>query len=160
MSVKLTISDKAPDFLLQGDDSKDYSLSDFDDRKLILYFYPKDNTPGCTKEAVGFSENYEQFLDKNYYIVGISPDSASKHKSFKERYDIPFLLLSDPEKKVAAMYGAYGEKRMYGKSYKGIIRSTFLIDKKGIVRKTYYNVKVKEHIMKVLDEITNLEKGS
>ena len=160
MSIKLIENDKAPDFLLQGNDGSNYSLSDFNDKKLILYFYPRDNTPGCTKEAVGFSKNYEQFLEKGYCVVGVSPDSISKHKVFKKRHNIPFLLLSDPDKEVAEKYGAYGEKRMYGKLFKGIIRSTFIIEEKGLVRKAYYNVKVKDHIEQILDEITNLKEGA
>ncbi|MCA1927782.1 MAG: peroxiredoxin [Calditerrivibrio sp.] len=142
MSVKLKSGDVAPDFILMGDDGKEYSLKSF--KKLVLYFYPKDNTPGCTKEAVGFSELIDKFSSENIAVIGISPDSIATHKKFREKHNLKIILLSDPDKKVAEAYGAYGEKTMYGKKTMGIIRSTFIIEE-GVIIDAFYNVKVDGH---------------
>ncbi|KAA0259158.1 thioredoxin-dependent thiol peroxidase [Deferribacter autotrophicus] len=156
MSTKLQPSDKAIDFKLLGDDNKEHTLDEFKGKKLILYFYPKDNTPGCTREAVGFSDYYEEIKKLGAEVVGISPDSVNSHKKFKEKHGIKFLLLSDPEKKVAESYGAFGEKKMYGKVTKGIIRSTFIIDENSIIIKSFYNVKVNGHVEKVVEFLKGL----
>ncbi|RLJ70267.1 peroxiredoxin Q/BCP [Hydrogenivirga caldilitoris] len=149
--------DKAPDFCLKGIDEKgeerEFCLKDFKGRKLILYFYPKDDTPGCTVEACDFRDNLNPLVSKGYLVVGVSPDSVSSHKKFKEKHGLNFPLLSDPDKKVAEAYGAYGEKKMYGKVTKGIIRSTFLIDEEGRIAKAWYNVKAKGHVEKLLKEL-------
>ncbi len=153
----LKAGDKAPDFYLKGIDEKgeerEFCLKDFRGEKVIIYFYPKDNTPGCTVEACDFRDNLNVLVSKGYRVVGISPDSISSHKKFKEKHDLNFPLLSDPDKKVAQAFGAYGEKRMYGKTTKGIIRSTFVIDEEGKVLKAWYNVKAKGHVEKVLKEL-------
>lgn len=144
--------DKAPDFSLPGTDGKEYSLSDFSDKKLVLYFYPKDMTSGCTLQANGFSERYPSFCEKDAVVVGISPDSIQKHIRFKDKEKIPFLLLSDPEALVARSYGAYGKKKLYGHEYEAVIRSTFVIEK-GIIVSAEYNVKPKENPQKTLEII-------
>lgn len=149
--------DKAPDFCLKGIDEKgeekEFCLKDFKGSRLILYFYPKDDTPGCTTEACDFRDNLNILIEKGYKVVGVSPDSVNSHKKFKEKYNLNFPLLSDPDKKVAEAYGAYGEKKMYGKVTKGIIRSTFLIDEEGRIKKAWYNVKAKGHVEKLLKEL-------
>lgn len=141
---------KAPDFSLEADDGNFYSLESFKGRKLILYFYPKDNTPGCTTEAVEFTALKNEYEKEGYTLVGVSPDSAASHKKFREKHNLGILLLSDPEKKCAESYGAYGEKKNYGITYKGIIRSTFVIDENGVILKAFKNVKAKGHADKVL----------
>ncbi len=149
--------DKAPDFCLRGIDEKgeerEFCLEDFRGSKLILYFYPKDDTPGCTTEACDFRDNLNTLAGMGYRVVGVSPDSVSSHKKFKEKYGLNFPLLSDPDKKVAQAYGAFGEKKMYGKVTKGIIRSTFLIDEEGRIKKAWYNVKAKGHVESLLKEL-------
>ncbi len=149
--------DKAPDFCLKGIDEKgeekEFCLKDFRGSKLILYFYPKDNTPGCTTEACDFRDNLNRLVSIGYKVVGVSPDSVSSHKKFREKYNLNFPLLSDPDKKVAEAYGAYGEKKMYGKVTKGIIRSTYLIDEEGRIAKVWHNVKAKGHVEKILKEL-------
>lgn len=144
---------KAPNFCLKGIDQKgkegEFCLKDFTEKKIVLYFYPKDNTPGCTKEACDFRDNLNKIKDKAV-VIGVSPDSIKSHKKFREKHSLNFFLLSDPEKKVAEKYGAFGEKKVCGKVKKGIIRSTFIIDEKGKIVKTFYNVKVKGHVEEVL----------
>ena len=145
---------KAPDFCLKGIDEKgnekEFCLKDFKGKKIVLYFYPRDNTPGCTKEACDFRDNMARIKRKGAIVLGISPDSINSHKKFKEKHGLSFPLLSDPDKKIAEKYGAYGEKKMYGKVKKGIIRSTFIIDEEGKIIKAFYNVKVKGHVDEVL----------
>ncbi len=147
--------EKAPDFCLPGIDEegneKEFCLKDFRGKKVVLYFYPKDDTPGCTKEACGFQENLNPIKALGVEVIGVSPDSISSHKKFKEKYGLKFILLSDPDKKVAEAYGAYGEKKMYGKITKGIIRSTFIINENGEIEKAWRNVKVDGHVQAVID---------
>ncbi len=147
--------EKAPDFCLPGIDEngneKEFCLKDFKGKKVVLYFYPKDDTPGCTKEACGFQENLNSIKAMGVEVVGVSPDSIASHKKFKEKYGLNFILLSDPDKKVAESYGAYGEKKMYGKVTKGIIRSTFIINENGEIEKAWKNVKVDGHVQAVID---------
>ena len=149
--------DKAPEFCLKGIDEKgeekEFCLKDFLGKKVVLYFYPKDNTPGCTQEACDFRDNIARVKDKGAVVLGVSPDSINSHKKFFEKYGLNFPLLSDPDKKVAESYGAYGEKKMYGKVTKGIIRSTFIIDEEGKIKKAFYNVKVKGHVDKVIENL-------
>lgn len=140
---------QAPDFTLTGDDEKLYSLQSFSGKTLVLYFYPKDNTSGCTTEAQEFSALHQQFADKNAVIVGVSPDSIKSHKNFKEKAGINFLLLSDPDKKVATAYEAYGEKMLYGKLHLGIIRSTYVI-RDGKIINAWTKVKAAGHAEAVL----------
>jgi len=143
----------APDFTLTGIDEngseRTYALKDFRGKDLVLYFYPKDSTPGCTQEACDFRDNMARIL-KTAAVVGVSPDSVSSHKNFREKQSIPYPLLSDPDKKTAISYGAYGEKTMYGKKSMGMIRSTFIIDARGVVKKAWLKVKVAGHVDEVL----------
>ncbi|WP_448587239.1 peroxiredoxin [Thermocrinis sp.] len=149
--------DKAPEFCLDGIDEKgqevSFCLKDLLTQPLILYFYPKDDTPGCTQEACDFRDSLGQLITKGYRVVGISPDPLSSHIRFREKHGLNFPLLSDPDCKMAELYGAYGTKKMYGKETKGIIRSTFVIDSDGTVRKAYYNVKAKGHVEKLIKEL-------
>lgn len=145
--------DKAPAFTLTDESGAEVSLSDFAGKKLVVYFYPKDDTPGCTKEACNFRDNYQQFIDKGAVVIGISADSEASHDKFKQKYELPFYLLSDPEKTTIQAFGAWGEKKMYGKTYEGIIRSTFLIDENGIVSKVWPKVKPAEHATEVLSAL-------
>lgn len=131
---------------------KEYNIKDFVDETTILYFYPKDNTSGCTQEACDFRENKNRWTSKAQ-VVGVSPDSIKSHKSFKEKQNLNFILLSDPEHVLSEAFGAWGEKSMYGKKYMGIIRSTFLIDKNGEVVKEWKKVKVKGHVEEVLEAL-------
>jgi peroxiredoxin Q/BCP len=125
--------DKAPDFELQSDAEETVQLSKLRGQKVILYFYPKDNTSGCTTEACDFRDRLPDIRDRGAVVLGVSPDGIASHQKFKAEYDLPFALLSDPDHKVAEVYGAWGEKKNYGKTYQGMIRSTFLIDEDGII---------------------------
>jgi len=152
--------DLAPDFCLEGIDEEGkestFCLKDLLGKPFILYFYPKDNTPGCTQEACDFRDSMSVLSSMGIRVVGVSPDSVSSHKSFKEKYGLNFVLLSDPNKEVAQKYYAYGKKKMYGKETEGIIRSTFLIDKDGKIIKAWYNVKAKGHVENVLKTLRSL----
>ncbi|EAK0823196.1 thioredoxin-dependent thiol peroxidase [Campylobacter lari] len=150
---ELQIGDKAPVFELLNQDGVKISLSDFLGKKIILYFYPKDNTPGCTTQACEFSQSYDDFLGKNAVIIGISPDSVKSHENFIKKYDLKHTLLSDSEKEICKLYGAWGLKKNYGKEYEGLIRSTFVINEEGNIVKIYKNVKAKDHAFKVLKEL-------
>lgn len=153
----IEIGDKAPDFHLSGIDSEGnenmFSLKDFLGKKIILYFYPKDNTPGCTTEACDFRDNMNRLLSKGVSVIGVSPDSIKSHVKFKSDHGLAFPLLSDPDKKVASAYGAYGDKVMYGKKTVGMIRSTFLIGADGSLEKIWRNVKAKGHVDSILKHI-------
>lgn len=146
--------DIAPDFTLKADDGKDVSLSDYKGKKVVLYFYPKDGTSGCTKEAINFRDAIEEFQKERIVILGLSKDSVDSHKKFKEKFDLPFKLLSDPEVKVLDQYGVWKKKSMFGKSFMGTERTTFLIDENGRVKKIYRKVKVKRHAQACLQELT------
>ncbi len=143
----------APDFNLIGSDGKEHKLSDYLGKKVILYFYPKDNTPGCTNEACNFRDNIKTINYLNTIVIGISKDSLNSHNKFIEKFNLPFILLSDEEKIVCELYNVIKEKNMYGKKVLGIERSTFIIDENGILVKEFRKVKVKDHIKEVLDEI-------
>ena len=140
----------APDFTLESDQGDKITLSSFRGKKVVLYFYPKDDTPGCTMEACGFRDDYSQFLLKGAVVLGISPDPVKSHQGFKLKFSLPFHLLSDPDHKVAEMYGAWGEKKSYGKTYMGILRTTFVINEKGQIIKVLANVKPDGHSKEVL----------
>ena len=140
----------APDFTLESDGSGPVSLSDFRGKKVVLYFYPKDDTPGCTTEACNFRDDYSALTAAGAVVLGVSPDSIKSHRSFKDKYELPFLLLSDPDHKVADAYGAWGPKKMMGRSYVGIIRSTFVIDEAGKIMRAFPKVDVKQHSQEVL----------
>ncbi len=152
--ARLEAGQAAPKFTLTDHDGTAVSLADFKGRKVIVYFYPKDDTPGCTKEACQFNENLAAFAAADVAVVGISPDGAEKHTKFREKYQLDLPLLSDPDKSVMEAYGAFGEKMMYGKKVMGVIRSTFLIDEKGKVERAWYSVKADGHAAKVLEVVT------
>ncbi|MEI6276571.1 MAG: thioredoxin-dependent thiol peroxidase [Prolixibacteraceae bacterium] len=143
----------APPFEGTTQDGRILSLSDFKGKKLILYFYPKDNTPGCTAESCNLSENYDFWLSKGIDVVGVSPDSSSSHLKFIEKYGLRFNLIADTEKKILQDYGVWGEKMNYGKSYMGVIRTTFLINENGIVEKIFKKVDTKNHTDQIAQEI-------
>ncbi|MDI3519486.1 MAG: thioredoxin-dependent peroxiredoxin [Caldanaerobacter sp.] len=153
------VGKKAPDFVLPDADGRQVSLSDFLGKNVVLYFYPKDNTPGCTKEAVGFRDSIKAIEEKNAVVIGISLDDEASHRKFIEKYSLPFVLLSDKEAKVSTEYGVYKEKNMYGKRKMGIERSTFIIDSKGIVRKIFRKVKVDGHVDQVLKALHEIKEG-
>lgn len=151
------VGNKAPDFCLKGVDNKEYCLKDFRGKWGVLYFYPKDNTPGCTREALDFSQMKEKFEEQSAVIIGISKDPVTKHKKFIEKHNLTILLLSDEDHKVHELYGTWGKKKNYGREYFGIIRSTFLIDPDGIIRYVWKNVKVKGHVEKVFEKLLELK---
>lgn len=147
---------QAPSFVLLNQDGIEVSLRDILGRKLILYFYPKDHTAGCTLEAKDFTSLLNEIEQAGASVVGISPDSVESHQCFIQKQNLDFMLLSDPQKEVASLYGAFGEKKLYGKTYQGIIRSTFIISSSGEILESFYNVKAKGHVQRVLEVIQNL----
>ena len=144
---------KAPDFSLPDQNGKMRSLSEFLGQRIILYFYSKDMTSGCTKQACGFAELYPQFQEKGAVIIGISKDTAASHQKFAEKYKLPFILLADPEKEVIQAYDVWKEKNMYGKSTMGVVRTTYLIDENGIILRAYTKVKVAENPHQMLQAL-------
>lgn len=142
--------DKAPGFTLTDETGSEVSLSDFAGKKVVVYFYPKDDTPGCTKEACSFRDNYDAILEKGAVVMGISPDDEASHGKFKSKFDLPFYLLADPQRKAIEAFGAWGEKKMYGKTYEGVIRSTFVVGEDGTIVKAWPKVKPAEHAEEVL----------
>ena len=151
--TKLKKGDAAPDFEGVDQNGKEVKLKDFKGHKLILYFYPKDNTPGCTAEACNLRDNYEMWLSKGYKVVGISPDSIASHIKFAEKYELPFPLVADEEKKILKAYGAWGPKKLYGREYEGVLRTTFLIDENGKIDEVFTKVKTKDHTNQILETI-------
>ncbi len=139
------VGETAPNFTLLSDEGKEVSLSDYHGKKVVLYFYPKDGTPGCIKEAQGFRDLVDEFAKENAVIIGVSKDSVKSHQKFKEKNNLPFTLLSDPEGKILDLYGVWKQKSMYGRTFMGTERTTFLIDQDGKVKKVYRKVKVKGH---------------
>ncbi|MCI9130023.1 MAG: thioredoxin-dependent thiol peroxidase [Eggerthellaceae bacterium] len=137
----LEVGTKAPDFTLPDQDGVEHSLSDYRGKKVVLYFYPKDNTAGCTKQACGFAELYPQIQEKGAVVLGVSKDSVASHKRFQEKFGLPFTLLSDPDHEVIEEYGVWQEKKNYGKTYMGIVRTTYLIDEDGIITSAKGKVK-------------------
>jgi thioredoxin-dependent peroxiredoxin len=148
--AKLNAGDKAPNFRLSDQDEREVSLGDYKDRKLLIYFYPKADTPGCTKQACNVRDARKKLDDLGVDVVGISPDKPSKQKKFDDKHDLGFTLLSDQDNTIAKTYGAWGEKSMYGKKYEGTIRSSLLIDEQGKVIETWYKVSPKDTVDKVL----------
>lgn len=135
----------APQFQGIDQNGNSVKLSDFTGKKIVLYFYPKDDTPGCTAEACSLRDNYEDLIAKGFVVLGVSPDSEQSHLKFAGKYNLPFPLIADPEKKILSAYGAWGEKVMYGRKVTGVIRTTFIIDEKGIIEKVIKKVDTKEH---------------
>ncbi len=148
----------APDFTLPDQDGKTRSLSDYKGKWVLLYFYPKDDTPGCTVEACTIRDQFQDFKKINAVVLGVSTDSVASHKRFVDAYELPFTLLSDEQKEVVGKYGVYGEKKMMGKTYMGTKRTSFLIDPEGTIKKVYENVKPPKHAMEVVQDIQAFEK--
>ena len=147
----LKVGDIAPDFVLCDKDGKEVRLSDFKGQKVVLYFYPKDNTPGCTRQACAFAAAYEGFKDKNIKVIGISKDSVASHLKFAEKYSLPFTLLSDPELSATKAYGVWQEKKLYGKVSFGVVRTTFIIDENGIIERVMENAKPDTNAAEILE---------
>ena len=148
---------KAPAITLKDQDGIKVSLSDFKGKNIVLYFYPKDNTSGCTTEACNFRDDFPKFGKLNAVIIGVSPDSVDSHKKFAAKYNLPFKLLSDEKKEVIEKYGVWKEKSMYGRKYMGVERSTFIIDKSGMVKKVFRKVKVADHNKDVTEALKELD---
>jgi peroxiredoxin Q/BCP len=151
--MTLKIGDPAPDFTLVSDQNESISLKKLRGQKVLLYFYPKDNTPGCTKEACDFRDSFHHFTDKNTHVFGISKDNPKKHQKFKQQYQLPFTLLADEDGNVCEAYGVIDKKSLFGKTFLGIQRSTFLIDEEGLIQAIWRKVKVSGHTQQVLDEL-------
>ena len=151
--MTLNVGDRAPEFSLPDTYGNVLTLSSLKGKRVVLYFYPRDNTPGCTKEACGFRDNYAQFQAKNTLILGVSTDTAKSHLKFVEKFELPFPLLCDVDAQVATAYESYGKKKMMGKEYLGIFRNTFVIDAEGKIEKIYLAVKADLHPAQVLAEI-------
>ena len=149
----LDIGMKAPDFTLSDQDGHAVSLSDFRGRKVVLYFYPKDNTPGCTRQACAFAASYEKFTQKNVTVIGISKDSVASHLKFAEKYNLPFILLSDPDRLAIEAYGVWQEKKMAGKVGMGVVRTTFIIDEEGVITAVMPKVKPDTNAAEVLEAL-------
>ncbi len=145
--------DKAPVFKGLNQNEEMISLSDFAGKKVILYFYPKDNTPGCTAESCNLNDNYSELTEKGFEVIGVSPDSVSSHLKFIAKYNLQFNLIADTEKEILEMYGAWGLKKMYGKEYMGVIRTTFIINEEGVIEKIIKKVKTKEHTQQIYNEL-------
>ena len=151
--ITLEVGDKAPEFEALNQDGVKVALKDFIGKNVVLYFYPKDNTPGCTTEACEFSANYDQFIKNDTVIIGVSPDSVKSHAGFIAKQNLKHILLSDEDKEISKLYGVWQVKKNYGKEYLGIVRSTFVIGKDGKIVKIYKSVKAKGHAAKVLADL-------
>lgn len=149
--MALQAGDKAPDFVGLDQDGNTIKLSDFSGKKLVLYFYPKDNTPGCTAQACDLRDNYDALLKAGYAIVGISSDSAKKHQNFIKKFELPFPLITDEDKSIHEQFGTWVEKSMYGKKFMGTKRTTFIIDGNGLIEEVISKVKTKEHAAQILN---------
>ena len=147
----LEIGMKAPEFALSDKDGNTVSLSDFAGKKVVLYFYPKDNTPGCTRQACAFASAYEMFKTQNVAVIGISKDSVASHQKFAQKYELPFILLSDPELQAIQAYGVWQEKKLYGKVSMGVVRTTFIIDEQGNIEKVMPRVKPDTNAAEILN---------
>ena len=149
----LTVGTQAPDFSLPDQNGMMHSLQDYRGKKVILYFYPKDNTAGCTKQACGFGELYPQFREKGAVILGVSKDSVASHKKFEQKYNLPFTLLSDEDKVVLQAYDVWKEKKLYGRVSMGVVRTTYLIDEQGVIVKAFGKVKAADNPAQMLNEL-------
>ncbi len=155
----LEINTKAPDFTLPDKDGNPVSLSDFRGRKVVLYFYPRDNTPGCTRQACAFAAAYDRFRSMDVTVIGVSKDSVSSHLKFAQKYDLPFILLSDPELQVIQAYDVWKEKKLYGKVSMGVVRTTYIIDEQGNIEKVMPKVKPDTNAAEILEYLTGEEKA-
>jgi peroxiredoxin Q/BCP len=149
----LVEGEPAPDFELESDEGATVRLSELRGKPVVLYFYPKDDTPGCTKQARGFRDAYREYEERGAVVLGVSPDSVASHRKFKEKYELPFTLLADPEHEVSETYGAWGEKSFAGRRYFGVIRSTFVIDAEGKVARAMYGVNAERNPEEVLEAL-------
>ena len=149
--ITLKEGSKAPAFKAKDQDGKTVSLADYKGKKLVLYFYPQDDTPTCTVQACNLRDNYGILKNNGFEVLGISPDEEKKHKKFEDKYDLPFTLLADPKHVIIDKYGVWGEKQLYGHTYMGLHRTTFLIDEKGIIRKIFLKPKSKQHSEEILE---------
>ncbi len=148
--ITLKPGDTAPDFESKDQDGNSIKMSDYKGKKVVLYFYPKDNTPGCTAESCNLRDNYEALRAKGYEVIGVSGDSEKSHQKFIAKYELPFKLIADEDKSVHKAFGTWGEKKMYGKTYMGTLRTTFLIDEEGKVEEVIEKVKTKDHTAQIL----------
>jgi len=148
----MNIGDKAPDFLGKDENGKEIHLSDYKGKKVVIYFYPKDSTPGCTTEACNLRDNHSELIKQGYAVIGVSVDNEASHRKFIEKNDLPFTLIADTDKKLVQEFGVWGEKQMYGRSYMGTLRTTFIVDEEGLICKiiTPKEIKVKEHAAQIL----------
>ncbi len=151
--ITLDTGDQAPDFRGKDDQGNDIQLSDFKGKKLILFFYPKDNTPGCTAEACNLEENFDYWSEQGFHILGVSPDSVESHKKFKEKFGFRYTLISDPDKEIMKKYGTYGTKMMYGKEVTGVLRTTFIIDESGTIVHIFKKVDTKNHSEQIIKNL-------
>jgi peroxiredoxin Q/BCP len=149
----LSIGERAPNFEGFNQFGEKITLDHFRGKKLILYFYPKDNTPGCTAESCNLNDNYQYWLSKSYEVVGVSPDSVASHKKFADKYQFGFTLISDPEANILKAYGVWGEKNMYGKKYMGVLRTTFIINEQGIIEQIFEKVDTKNHTLQITNAL-------
>ena len=155
--LNVKINDKAPEFCLPDKDEKNICLKDYKGKWVVLYFYPKDMTSGCTIEAIDFTSKLPEFAKKNAVVIGVSPDSPQRHQKFIDKHELKVILASDEEKKMLEEYGVWQEKKMYGKTYFGVVRTTILINPKGIISEIWNKVRVKEHVQSVFDRLVELQ---
>lgn len=151
--TKLKVGDKAPYFEGENQNGEKISLNDFAGKKLILYFYPKDNTPGCTAESCNLSDNYDAWLEKGYEVVGVSPDSVKSHQNFAGKFGFRFNLIADTEKEILQAYDVWGVKKMYGKEYMGVMRTTFVINGEGVIEQIFEKVDTKNHTSQIIEAL-------
>lgn len=157
MATQLTEGQKAPAFKGKDQNGKAVSLSDFTGKKVVLYFYPEDDTPTCTVQACNLRDNYSLLKKHGWVVLGVSPDDEKKHKKFEAKYDLPFTLIADPDHSIIDKYGVWGEKQLYGRQYMGLHRTTFLIDEKGMIRKIFLRPKNKQHAEEIIQTWQLLE---
>jgi thioredoxin-dependent peroxiredoxin len=148
--MELKAGDQAPDFEAKNQNGESVKLTDFRGKKVVLYFYPKDNTPGCTMQACNLRDNYEELQKRGYEVIGVSPDSEKKHQNFIEKKELPFMLIADTDRQVHEKYGTWREKKNFGKTYMGTVRTTFIIDEEGKIEEIIEKVKTKEHTAQIL----------
>lgn len=146
----LEVGTKAPDFTLKNQEGQEVSLSQFTGKRVVLYFYPRDNTPGCTRQACGFAQNYEGFTQRDVVVIGVSKDSVASHLKFAQKYELPFVLLSDPDLEAIQAYGVWQEKKLYGKVSMGVVRTTYIIDPQGVIEKVMPKVKPETNAAEIL----------
>lgn len=146
----LEVGTKAPDFTLKNQEGQEVSLSQFTGKRVVLYFYPRDNTPGCTRQACGFAQNYEGFTQRDVVVIGVSKDSVASHLKFAQKYELPFVLLSDPDLEAIQAYGVWQEKKLYGKVSMGVVRTTYIIDPQGVIEKVMPKVKPDTNAAEIL----------